>query len=203
MAEMVKSFRNLFNIISKNIVVILVATVLCMVISYSIRTLVMKDTYNSTTALLVTRNEERNNNIGYGDVQADTALITTYKDNALQKSVLNQVSKQMINSEENWTSGRVYDAINVTSNKGSQVFRITAKAASPNEAQRLASVFAEVAKNKVEKSLDVDNIKIISKADKNTQSTLPNKKILLLAGAMVGLVIGIGIGYIKSVLAEG
>ena len=203
MAEMVKSFRNLFNIISKNIVVILVATVLCMVISYSIRTLVMKDTYNSTTALLVTRNEERNNNIGYGDVQADTALITTYKDIALQKSVLNQVSKQMINSEENWTSGRVQDAINVTSNKGSQVFRITAKAASPNEAQRLASVFAEVAKNKVEKSLDVDNIKIISKADKNTQSTLPNKKILLLAGAMVGLVIGIGIGYIKSVLAEG
>ena len=44
MAEMVKSFRNLFNIISKNIVVILVATVLCMVISYSIRTLVMNVT---------------------------------------------------------------------------------------------------------------------------------------------------------------
>jgi len=104
------------------------------------------------------------------------------------------------------TTGRSYDvsvgelkqAVSVTSQQNSQVFALTAESTDPDLSAAMANQVASVFKSKIKSMMSVNNVTIVSNATPNDQPTSPKTKLITLAGAVVGILIGLGYAFIKE-----
>lgn len=96
------------------------------------------------------------------------------------------------------TAGDVKGMITVTNQQNSQVFAVNVKSTNAKKSAAIANEIASVFKNKVVKLMSISNVTIVSEAQPNVVPVSPNKKLIILAGAILGAAVGFGYGLVRE-----
>lgn len=94
-------------------------------------------------------------------------------------------------------SSQLQGALSVQTQQNSQVFSLTATADSPEKSKAMANSVARIFKEKIPKIMNVNNVTIVSSAQRGVKS-FPKPKLFALGGAILGIVISLAIILIKD-----
>lgn len=189
---------NIFGILRKHIKLILGSTLIFLFATFLVSFFLITPKYSAATEILVNR-KQTSAALQAQQVQTDVQMINTYKDIIVSPSILKDVNQQL-HKETNFkgTTAELKNEISITSQQNSQVFSITVKDADPYDAASIANTTATVFKRKVGKMMQINNVSIISKAQPNTTAVSPRLKLNLLIGIVLGLLVGVGIAFLRE-----
>ena len=89
----------------------------------------------------------------------------------------------------NLSTDELKKAISVQTQQNSQVFSLQVKTDDPQESAVVANTVANVFRQQIKKIMSVNNVTIVSRASTPDAPSFPNKKLFVLAGAVLGLVL--------------
>lgn len=200
-SEQTISVSQVLGILRKRMRTIVVTTLLVTLATALVTFFVMTPKYQATTEILVNRKLSGSmQSAQYQQNQADVQMISTYKDIITSPAVLRGVSDVVKDypgypgSVENLES-----AISISNQQNSQVFSVTAKTTDARTSAEIANTTAKVFKKQVVKMMSVHNVSIVSKAVPVYRAVSPRKAINLLAGVIVGLILGISLAIIREI----
>jgi|SRR5699024_10267141 len=196
--EMIIDVGRLIGTLKKNIVSVIIWTVLGLIISLGCVFLFIEPRYSSSVDILV--NQKVNNaQVQYATQQADLQAINTYKDVLTKPIILTPVLKE-VKKTDNYQGNldALEKSIKVSNQTNSQVVTVTVTDKNAYVAADVANTIGKIFTKKVKKMMQVDNVTIVSSAKVNTKPVSPNKKLFALAGVVLGLFIGVAIAFIKE-----
>lgn len=131
--------------------------------------------------------------------QADLQAINTYKD-VLQKPVILIPVLKILKKSDNYQDGigKLQSSISIQNQTNSQVISVTVKDDNPYTAADIANTVGEVFKSKIKKMMRINNVTIVSRAVPQTTPVSPNKKLNILVGLFLGLIIGTIISFCRE-----
>ncbi|MFD1393592.1 YveK family protein [Lacticaseibacillus jixianensis] len=199
MDDEVISLGQIFSILRKHVIALIVAMCAGGVFAAAITYLVMQPKYESTAMVLVNRKQTA---VGqqYNDLQTDLQMINTYKDIITKDVVLRPVRENLLKKGVVvGSTGDLARAISVTNNQNSQVMSVTAKADDPYTARSIVNETAEVFRTKITTIMtNAKNVTIISRGTLNKSAVSPRKKINIAVGLLAGLVLGILFAFLRA-----
>ncbi|WKN29123.1 Wzz/FepE/Etk N-terminal domain-containing protein [Apilactobacillus kunkeei] len=188
--ELNKIFRILFKHIK-----LIIATVVITVLVFAIGVFfVVKPKYQATSEIIV--NEKLDRDAQAAEQQqiqsTDLQLVNTYKSILSSQTVGNTVKRKVGN--------KIYkdSELNVSTDTNSQVININVTSHDAKQAARIANLTASTFKTKVKDIMNVNNVSIISKATEVKSPIFPKKGLTLVAGALVGVILGIFLSLLSE-----
>jgi len=188
---------DLFLIIKKNIVNIILWGIGVMLFMLLVATFFVKPKYSSNIDVLVNQKTD-NTQAQYTAQQTDLQAINTYKDILKKPVVLQPVLKKI--KEKNNYQGSLNDlqkSISIGNETNSQVLTVTVKGTNAYVTSDTANIIGKVFSKKIKNIMKIDNVSIVSKAIPNTSPVFPNKKIFGFIGLILGFFIGLTIAIIR------
>jgi len=200
-SEQTISVMQIFGILRKHIKAIWITTLVVFLASVFVTFFVMTPKYQATTEILVNRKlTAATQGAQFQQVQADVQMISTYKDIITSPTVLKDVNSSVRDYPGYPGSiSELKDAISISNQQNSQVFSVSVKSTDAKTAATIANRTAEVFKKKVVKIMSVNNVSIVSKATPNHDAVSPKKKLNLMMGLLFGLLLGIGLAFIREI----
>lgn len=198
--ETVIDLRQLFVLLKKNYLGIILWGVLGVIIALVISFIFMTPQYSSSIDLLVNQKAD-NEGLQYNVQQADLQAINTYKD-VIQKPVILEPVVKQLRQKDNY-SGSVASLeklVTISNETNSQVLTVTVTDTNAYTAADLANTIGKVFSQKIKKMMKIDNVTVVTKAIADITPVSPNKKLDILVGLIVGLLIGVIIVVIKDLL---
>lgn len=198
--ETVIDLRQLFVLLKKNYLGIILWGVFGVIIALLVSFIFMTPQYSSSIDLLVNQKVD-NEGLQYNVQQADLQAINTYKD-VIQKPVILEPVVKQLRQKDNY-SGSVASLeklVTISNETNSQVLTVTVTDTNAYTAADLANTIGKVFSQKIKKMMKVDNVTVVTKATADTTPVSPNKKLNILIGLVVGLLVGVAIVVIKDLL---
>lgn len=192
------SLIKLFKILKKKINIIISLTLLGFVISFLVTFFLITPKYRSSTQLLVNRNQATEE-IQRSDIDTNLELIETYKDIIKSPAILDDVREEL---NLNLSHNDLIRKINISSKSRSQVFSIEVTDEDPELSSKIVNTIAETFQKNINEIMNVDNVSIISKGIVNSNPISPNKIMNLTIGALLGLIVGIGLSIILNYIDQ-
>lgn len=195
---LVVDIGNILQAMRKNVIFILCWGILGLIISLITVFLFVEPKYNSSIDILVNQ-KENNAQVQYAAQQADLQVINTYKDVLTKPIILTPVLKE-VKRTDNYQGNlsTLENSVKVSNQTNSQVITVSVTDKNAYVAADVANTIGKVFAKKVKKMMQVDNVTIVSNAKVSTRPVSPNKKLFALAGAVLGLFIGVAIAFIKE-----
>lgn len=194
------SMIQFLGLLRKHIKVVLGTTILMTAATIFVTFFVMTPKYSATTDILVNRKLSANlQGAQFQQVQADVQMISTYKDIITSPTVLKDVDRKV--KDYPGYPGSIESlekSLSINNSQNSQVFSVTAKSTDAKTAAAIANQTAKVFKEKITKIMSIDNVSIVSHAEKKSDPVSPNKKINIMAGVAMGLMLGIMIALVHE-----
>lgn len=147
--------------------------------------------YNSTVDLLVNQ-KNSSNQADFTTQQADLQAINTYKDVLKKEVILEPVLKEM--QTKHHYQGNLDDlrsSLTITNETDSQVLSVVVADQNPTMAAAIANTIGKVFTQKIKQMMKVDNVTIVTKGSPAKQPSFPNRKIIAVAGLVVGVLVEI------------
>ncbi|NGY90114.1 capsular biosynthesis protein [Bacillus megaterium] len=193
------SLRELFAVLRKRLWLIVLITIIAAIVSVVISFFVLTPVYESKTQILV--NQAKNDQQLYNTqtIQTNVQLINTYNDIITSPAILDKVIKELkLDASAASLSGQ----IQVTSAQDSQVAQIVVQDTSAKRAADIANTTASVFQKQVPKLMNVDNVKVLSKAalGENTSPVKPQPLMNVAIAIVVGLMVGVGLSFLLEYL---
>ncbi|GAK47766.1 capsular polysaccharide biosynthesis protein [Secundilactobacillus oryzae JCM 18671] len=188
------SFGEILLTLRKHIMLILGTTVVVTLVAAIVTVFFMTPKYTSGTQILV--NRKMSAEMAGAQLQANQAdiqMINTYKDIITSPVVRSSVEKQSNN-----LPGATDSEVSVATQTNSQVFTINVTSTDPFTSAFVANKTAQVFKKRIVKMMSINNVTIVSKAKANKQPVSPKTKLNLLAGLVLGLILGIGLAFLSE-----
>ncbi len=193
------SLRELFAVLRKRLWLIVLITIIAATVSAVISFFVLTPVYESKTQILV--NQAKNDQQLYNTqaVQTNVQLINTYNDIITSPAILDKVIKELkLDESAQSLSGQ----IQVTSAQDSQVAQIVVQDTSAKRAADIANTTASVFQKQVPKLMNVDNVKVLSKAalGEKPSPVKPQPLLNVAIAIVVGLMVGVGLSFLLEYL---
>ncbi|MEN3780836.1 YveK family protein [Priestia megaterium] len=193
------SLRELFAVLRKRLWLIVLITIIAATVSAVISFFVLTPVYESKTQILV--NQAKNDEQLYSNqtVQTNVQLINTYNDIITSPVILDKVIKEL---KLDKSAGDLSGQIQVTSAQDSQVAQIVVQDTSAKRAADIANTTASVFQKQVPKLMNVDNVKVLSKAElgENPSPVKPQPLMNVAIAIVVGLMVGVGLSFLLEYL---
>jgi len=193
------SLRELFAVLRKRLWLIVLITIIAATVSAVISFFVLTPVYESKTQILV--NQAKNDQQLYSNqtVQTNVQLINTYNDIITSPAILDKVVKEL---KLDVSAADLSGQIQVTSAQDSQVAQIVVQDTSAKRAADIANTTASVFQKEVPKLMNVDNVKVLSKATlgENPSPVKPQPLLNVAIAIVVGLMVGIGLSFLLEYL---
>ncbi|MBX9993194.1 YveK family protein [Priestia aryabhattai] len=193
------SLRELFAVLRKRLWLIVLITIIAATVSAVISFFVLTPVYESKTQILV--NQAKNDQQLYSNqaVQTNVQLINTYNDIIKSPAILDKVVKEL---KLDKSAVDLSDQIQVTSAQNSQVAEIVVQDTSAKRAADIANTTASVFQKQVPKLMNVDNVKVLSKAalGENPSPVKPQPLLNVAIAIVVGLMVGVGLSFLLEYL---
>ncbi|PFP16980.1 capsular biosynthesis protein [Priestia megaterium] len=193
------SLRELFAVLRKRLWLIVLITIIAATVSAVISFFVLTPVYESKTQILV--NQAKNDQQLYNNqtVQTNVQLINTYNDIITSPAILDKVVKEL---KLDKSAADLSDQIQVTSAQDSQVAQIVVQDTSAKRAADIANTTAGVFQKQVPKLMNVDNVKVLSKAalGENPSPVKPQPLLNVAIAIVVGLMVGVGLSFLLEYL---
>lgn len=181
----------LFQVLKKNILTIIIATLTCVVISCILTIFVIDKKYESTTRLFLKPeiSEGVNSNT---EVSFNNSMVNNYVEMLRGNNIQSQAAEEL-----GVTPQEIARCMSVSSETNTQIISISAKTTVPEQSQKyvdtVVKIFIAYAKNE----LGVKNITIVDNSEIPTTHVSPSLKINLVLGAAMGLFISIGYLFLR------
>ncbi|GLV63158.1 capsular polysaccharide biosynthesis protein [Bacillus mycoides] len=193
------SLKELFAILRKRLVMILVITMGAALVSAIVSFYFITPIYQTSTQILVNQKKQDEKIIQYNEVQTNVQLTNTYKIIVKSPVILDKVKSEL---KLGMSTQELNGKINVENEKDSQVIAVTVQDKDVKLARDIANTTAEIFKSEIAKIMSIDNVTILSKAEvAEGQSPIkPNKKLNIAIAFVVGLMASVGIAFLLEYL---
>ncbi|RHW39572.1 capsular biosynthesis protein [Lysinibacillus yapensis] len=194
------SLQDLFKIIRKRLVHIISLTIIGALIAGVISFFLITPMYQASTQILVNKQAQEQQTIQSQDIQTNLQLINTYNVIIKSPAILSLVIEHL---DLNLTPAQLSEKISVASQNDSQVVNVTVQDENPAIAVEIANTTAEVFKNEIPDLMSIKNgVHILSPAilSENPSPVKPNKMLNIAIGAVLGLMIGLGLAFLLEYL---
>ncbi len=183
--------------IRQHLLEVILATVVAAIIGFAASKFLMTPQYNSSAMMIVNTRQDVTSNVTSDQINSATKLVSTYSIIIKSDTVLQQVI-------ENLGLGMTYSELNsrvsVQAVDDTQVMKITVSSTSPEWAQTVCDEILNVSPDIIKEAVEAGSVKVISKASLNPNPVSPNVKKNTTLGAMVGLVLALGIIVLQVLL---
>lgn len=183
--------------IRQHLLEVILATVVAAIIGFAASKFLMTPQYSSSAMMIVNTRQDVTSNVTSDQINSATKLVATYSIIIKSDTVLQQVI-------ENLGLGMTYSELNsrvsVQAVDDTQVMKITVNSTSPEWAQTVCDEILAVSPDIIKEAVEAGSVKVISKASLNPNPISPNIKKNTALGAMVGLVLALGIIVLQVLL---
>lgn len=196
------SLEELFQVLKKKALLILMTTIAGIGLAAVVTFFLITPKYDSAAQLIVQNNQSEGTNTNLqNDINGNVLLINTYKDMIKGDIVIDAVQKELQSEYQySYSNAELKDMIEVEQAQNSQMFQIVATSPEPRKAATIANVTATTFQEKAEDVLAVNKVTITSKGVVPSEAVFPNNKLNLLIGAVVGLMLGVGLAFLTELL---
>ncbi|UKJ81808.1 capsular biosynthesis protein [Priestia megaterium] len=193
------SLKDFFQILRKRLWLIFLIVVISATVSGVISFFVLTPVYESKTQILVNQAKSDEQLYSTQTVQTNVQLINTYNDIITSPAILNKVIKELKLSV---SAQSLSSQIQVTSAQNSQVAQIVVQDTGAKRAAQIANKTASVFQKQVPKLMNVDNVKVLSKATvgESASPIKPQPLLNIAIAVVVGLMVGIGLSFLLEYL---
>jgi capsular polysaccharide biosynthesis protein len=193
------SLQDILEIIKERLLLIISLTIVAVGIAAVLNFYVLTPIYLAQTQVLVNQKSEGEQIYSWNQIEADIQLINTYNDVITSPIILNDVVEEL---QLNISPEQLSSQIRLSNESDSKVLYIEVKDTDPVLAVNIANTTVEVFKEKIPSLMNTDNINILStaKLSENPTPVSPNKKLNLATGALIGIVLGIGLAFVLELL---
>lgn len=192
------SFKDILQIIKKNIVFIIIVSLLFSVCSFFVTTFFVKKAYTATVKLYVS-SDYKETGSGYDDLNRynlSSKLVATYIELLDTNNFYEAVSKSLNNK---YTASELKSAVKFTSVEDTEVFKADVVSNSPAEAKNIADAVAKTAPVTISGLLSNNSkLKIVDEATTPQNPTSPNVTRNVIIALLIGLVISLFIAFIRD-----
>lgn len=194
------SLKELFDTLKKRVSLIVSITLVAMIVSAVVSYFIITPEYKSSTQILVNQaKDDSTATLNTGEVQANVQLINTYSVILKSAAILNIVKDEL---NLDMSVSTLNSKITVESSQGSQVMTVSVTDSDPAVALQIANKTAEVFEKEIKNIMSIDNVTVLPLAeDQENQSPVsPNPPLNIVIGAIIGLMIGIGLAFLLEYL---
>lgn len=188
------SLGELFSIIKRSKWFIVSLAIIAALIAFLVSSFVISPTYEASTQVLVAPKQSEQS-IDLGQVQSSINLVNTYRVIIQSPAILEQVQENVIGAPDN-----ISNLIMVNSEQNSQVINIKVQHTNPVLATDIANEISDVFSKEVPELMSVDNVKVLSNASVPMFPVKPNVLLNTAIATVLGLIVGVGIAFLKIVL---
>ena len=189
------SLEGLLVLLKNNIKVISISTLLITTAVAIYTFFFITPMYQSSTDIFVTQTSEENISVSQQDINTSISLINTYGDIIKKDFILEPVIEEL---DLPMSTGTLRENLNVQTSDDSQVFSIIVQDENPYQAADIANTTTEIFQEKIYDIMNVDNVTILTAGTPNTNPASPNKPINIAVGVLLGLMVGVGIVFLRE-----
>ncbi|MCF6138833.1 YveK family protein [Pseudalkalibacillus berkeleyi] len=187
------SLKELFDTLKKRFAMILLITVIAIAISGIISYMFLTPIYQSSTQILVNQSNEGQQNYDINQVRTNVEMINTYRVIIKSPTILEKV-QQDLGLEE--STSQLNNVVTVNSEQNSQVFTVSVQHAEPEMVAEIANSVASTFESEIKTIMNVDNVKILSKAEVPISPIKPSPMLNMAIALVVGLMAGVGLAFL-------
>ena len=179
--EITIDLTELFMALWSKLHIIIMAGVLGALIAFVGTSFFITPKYTSETKVYVLTRSDSTAGITYNDLQTGAQLTQDYKVLVTSRPVLDAVTEELKNM------------ISVNTPEGTRILSITVQSEDPKEAKEIADAVRDSASVQITEIMDVDAVNTVEEGNLPTKPSSPSVKKNLVLGAMLGLVLAMGV----------
>ena len=194
------SLKEIYDILKKRIISIILITILAAIIAAVVSSLILTPIYQSSSQFIVNQgnnNQDQDFQIDSSTIRTNVELINTYNVIITSRAILQEVIEEL---NLPYSPGELAKNINVTSEQNSQVVNVEVKDPNPQTATAIANSVVTTFQERIPDILNVDNVKILTEAytAENPKPIEPNTKLNIAIATVLGLMISVGIAFLRE-----
>lgn len=189
--------RELFQVMRKKWLIIVLAAVLGAGIAGVVTQFLMTPVYSSTTQLYVLSKSTSVTSLA--DIQLGSSLTLDYSELINTRPVIEKVIK---NLELEYVYEEMIEKIEVTNPANTRFLKVKVSDPSAELAQKMADELAKVTAERVAEKMETDAPNIIEEANLAEEPDSPSMKMNVLIGFAIGLILSVGAIFVIYVMND-
>lgn len=192
------NLKELFEYFVSKLPIIVIAALLTTLVGIAYGLWFQKPMYNSYTTIVLTRTDNNSTTTdGTGITQSDILLnqnlVSTYREIIKSKRILNQVIN---NLDLNISTDELEKNISVTSEKDTEVIKISVNNSNPTDAKDIANEIERVFSNEIISIYNIKNITIIDYAEEDTTPYNINVPKQIILAFLIGFILACAVIFV-------
>ena len=187
----------LFYVLRKNIVAIILASLLGTAVFGAYSFLIAKPVYESTSKLYIL--SQSTSLTSFADIQISNSLAKDYEEMIFSRPVVMQVAQ---NLNLDYTYEELKGMVSINNPADTRCLNITCHSNDMQEASDLANEFATVAKRQISDIMDTDEPALYENAISNEDPVKPEKLKNMIIGFLLGFIIACGVIIVRYLLND-
>lgn len=190
--ELEIDFGELFKVLKKNILLVLVISVLCALIGFVSSMFLINKKYSSEATIYITPKVTEQGTIDYNSIQTNSRMVNNYMEILKGETILAKVANQvgMESYEE------VLDTLTISNPENTELISVSSETTDPELSQQIVSLVISTFTEDMMDILNLNNVTIINDAKVNENPVSPSVPRYTILGLAVGLVVSCGYVFI-------
>lgn len=185
------SLLQVFRLLKRNALIIVLTTVLFGMIGYVLAAYFTTPLYTAKASMYVYSNSNKTNtNITYSDLTASQELVNTYLVVLMSDNLLNQV---IANLNLQLTTQSIRSKMSAAAIDNTQSFSISYTDADPNQAQTVVNAVVKLASSEITRVIKAGGAEVIDYAKVPNTKSSPRISNNVISGAVIGFILSSGI----------
>lgn len=190
--EMEIDLGELFKVLKKNIILIVVVSLFCAAIGLVSSMFLISKKYSSEATIYITPKVTEQGTIDYNSIQTNSRMVNNYMEILKGETILAKVADQvgMEDYEE------VLDTLTISNPENTELISVSSETTDPELSQQIVSLVISTFTEDMMDILNLNNVTIINDAKVNENPVSPSVPRYTILGLAVGLVISCGYVFI-------
>lgn len=182
------SLLSLFKIINKYKILLACVCAVSVAASCYVAFFLLRDEYRASAIMIISsqKNGDSKEDLSYSEYTLNVNLVNTYRVLCKTDNILNKVLEKL---DAPLSVEQLRSKLQVESENGTEIFRISARDSDPELAAKIANFTAQVFENEIPVIIKMDNVQIIDKARPPDSPVAPNRSAIVLFSLAGGLVL--------------
>ena len=185
------------NAVRQHLAVLILCTLAAAIAGFAVSKFVMTPQYESSALMIVNTRQDTTTNVTSDQINSATKLVSTssiiIKSDTVLQQVINDLGLSLNYSE-------LKDRVTVSAVDDTQVMKVTVRSNNPEWARQVCDDITVVSPDVILEAVEAGSVKVISQASYSDVPVSPNVKKNTMLGAMVGLVLCLGVILLQVIL---
>ena len=185
------------NAVRQHLLAVILTTVILAGAGFGVSKFLITPQYEASALMIVNTRQDTTSNVTSDQINSATKLVSTYSIIIKSDTVLQQV---IDNLGLSLTYEKLAERVTVSAVDDTQVMKITVRSNNPEWARKVCDDITAVSPDVILEAVEAGSVKVISQASYSDVPVSPNIKKNTMLGAMVGLVLCLGVIFLQVIL---